>query len=427
MSESRGYGVINAPESMLAYDGEVVCGAAGDIELPSYFMLPDDKIPDVRNQYTTSMCVAFATSGILQIFNRIEVGDGETFSPGYIYTQCRKHKGEGMFPKTTLDMLIETGCCKESVFPYIYDVPDIIETAEKELTDKIKEEAKNYKIKGYVIFNLTAKERNAQNIKKALYEEQVPMLMITDYFGESHAVVIVGWDDSKGRFIILNSWGKTYGKNGIGSVPYEYTTAYLLIDDENMLNKLPFIDVNKDEWYYKAVQKCYLANIMKGVSSTEFAPLKSTTRAEMAQLIFNLNDKQNNINYGKVDKFKDVESDAWYNNVVAYCTLNGFMVGVSDDEFEPERAMTKAEMAQVFYNMRDRMDIAKTREYVPFNDVSEYSWYYDAVKYCYERELINGDGSNYYEPEKEVIRAETAQIMYNYCKVIDANNQKEVV
>ena len=162
------YGVIDAPESMLVYDGETVCGSAENVELPATYMLPDDRIPDVRNQQTTSMCVAFAITGIMQVFNRIEEGDDETFSPGYLYTQCRKHKGEGMFPGTTLDMTIEKGCCKESVFPYIYDVPDILKTAEKELTDEIKEEAKNYKIAWYVCFNLEAKDKNAENIKKAL-------------------------------------------------------------------------------------------------------------------------------------------------------------------------------------------------------------------------------------------------------------------
>jgi len=425
MKNKQFYGVIDAPESMLVYDGGIVCGSADGVELPATYMLPEDRIPDVRNQQTTSMCVAFAITGIMQVMNRIEEGDDETFSPGFTYTQCRTHKGEGMFPNTALKMTMEKGCCKESVFPYIYDVPDIINTAEKEITDEIKEEAKNYKIAGYTCFNLAAKAKNAENIKKALYTEQVPLLMITDYFGMNHAVVIIGWDDNKGRFIILNSWGKNWSKDGIGSVPYVDTYAYLLVDDVNVLSKLPFNDVNKDDWYFKPIQKCYLANLMKGTSDTTFEPLKVTTRAEMSQLIFNLNSKQNNINYGKVEKFKDVESDVWYNNVVAYCTLNGFMVGVSDNEFEPERAMTRAEMAQVFYNMRDRMDIAKTREYIPFGDVDDNSWYFDAIKYCYERELINGDGSGNYAPDKEVIRAETAQFIYNYCKKIDENNRRK--
>lgn len=426
LNKEQYYGVINTPESMLVYDGEVLCGM-GNVELPNYYMLPDDRIPTVRNQLTTNMCVAFATTGVLQVLNRIEEDDGETFSPGFIYTQCRKHKGEGMFPSTTLNMMIEKGCCKESVFPYIYDVPDIIKIAEDELTDAIKEEAKNYKIAGYTYYNLADKTKNAENIKAALYTGKVPLVMITDYFGQSHAVVIIGWDNNRGRFIILNSWGEKWGRNGVGSVPYEDARAYLLIDDVNTFNKLPFEDIDKTDWYYKAVKKCYLANLMKGTSATSFEPLKTTTRAEMAQIIFNINNKQNNIHYGKVDKFKDVESNAWYNNVVAYCVLNGFMVGVSDSEFEPDRPMNKAEIAQVLYNMKDKMNISKIREYVPFNDVSEYSWYYDAVKYCYERGLINGVGCNQYEPEKEVVRAETAQIIYNYCKAIDEVNQKEAV
>ena len=132
MNYKNGYfGAIDAPESMLVYDGDIVCGSAGNIELPKEYMLPDDLIPNVRNQLTTNMCVAFAITGILQILNKKEVGDDDTFSPGYTYTQCRKHKGEGLFPETSIKLTMENGCCKESEFPYIYEVPDIIDIANK--------------------------------------------------------------------------------------------------------------------------------------------------------------------------------------------------------------------------------------------------------------------------------------------------------
>lgn len=417
----NGFGVIDKPDSMLLYDAGLV-GASSAVDLPNKYILPEDRIPPVTNQLTTSMCVAFATAGLLRIFNRMEINEDYPLSPAYIYTQCRKHTGEGMFMNTTLDLLIEKGCCKFEEFPDVYDVPDILERAKEVVTDELKEKAKNLRIKGYAGYLYASRERNTECIKKALYENQYPILVSTDDFGNGarHAVLIIGWDDDKGKFIILNSWGENYGDKGRGTIRYDASNhAYLLYDDENFLDKLSFTDVSESEWYYKAIKKCYYAGIMQGVSDTAFEPERALTRAEMAQILYNTNNKLNDITFGKNITFKDVESDAWYNNAVGYCASAGLMQGVGGDEFEPERSLTRGEAAQIFYNMQDRVKLPKTRDYAEFKDVDSETWYMPAIKYCYERELINGVEDKKFLPEEQISRAEAAQLFYNYCKLVD--------
>ena len=51
--------------------------------------------------------------------------------------------------------------------------------------------------------------------------------------------------------------------------------------------------------------------------------------------------------------FKDVKENDWFYNAVEYAYKNGLMKGKSEDTFEPNATLTRAELAQVLYNMRD--------------------------------------------------------------------------
>ena len=41
-----------------------------------------------------------------------------------------------------------------------------------------------------------------------------------------HAVALCGWDGSEGRFVFKNSWGRYWGDNGYGTIPYGYVRRY---------------------------------------------------------------------------------------------------------------------------------------------------------------------------------------------------------
>ena len=260
-----------------------------DICLPVKFNLDKQYIPDVRNQGAINSCVGFAITNIMQILNQVETGSRERFSAGYVYGKCRNENEEhkGMCITSALDYLIKTGSCFESDFPYNEEVPKIIEMVRNR--PDLDEKAKPYHIAGYEVYEQSNKEEKYKHIKISLYQYNTPILTSTKWFGGNHAVCIIGWNDTTKRFTILNSYGEDWGEDGIGYVPYsQIDRGYLLLDAKNSELLMPFEDVSKDEWYYKTVQHVYNAGLMNGTSANTFEPNRPLTRAEMAQVLVNL-------------------------------------------------------------------------------------------------------------------------------------------
>jgi C1A family cysteine protease len=74
----------------------------------------------------------------------------------------------------------------------------------------------------------------------------VPMPNVnTENLLGGHAITCVGYDDSRQVFIMLNSWGKSWGVNGSFYLPYAYLTNTNLAGDFWKITKLEKIPVKK--------------------------------------------------------------------------------------------------------------------------------------------------------------------------------------
>jgi C1A family cysteine protease len=60
---------------------------------------------------------------------------------------------------------------------------------------------------------------------------EVPLPPRNEQMIGGHAVVAVGYDDKIQRFIVRNSWGKSWGKKGYCTMPYGYLTDPQLARD----------------------------------------------------------------------------------------------------------------------------------------------------------------------------------------------------
>ena len=107
-----------------------------------------------------------------------------------------------------------------------------------------------------------------------------------------------------------------------------------------------FIDVPQDARFYDNVAAVKEKGLMTGISDTEFAPDSSVTRAMLASVLYRLSDEPG---YGNEFAFDDVENSTWYEKPVLWAREADIMTGVSDSEFAPYGTITGEQLAAVLY------------------------------------------------------------------------------
>ena len=143
---------------------------------------------------------------------------------------------------------------------------------------------------------------------------------------------------------------------------------------------------------------------LHGYDDGTFGPDSRMTRAEAAQMFYNLLlDKEVPVTVS----FQDVPADAWYADAVNTLASLGIITGVGDGRYEPDRAITRAEFTVI------AMRFAK----LPaggqniFSDVSAEDWYYEQVVGAVAYGWIGGYSDGTFRPKETITRAEVTAIV----------------
>ena len=130
-------------------------------------------------------------------------------------------------------------------------------------------------------------------------------------------------------------------------------------------------------------------------------------------------------NYKPVDPtpeatFTDVSETAWYKNSVDYAVEHGLMNGTGTNTFEPESTMTRAMLVTVLWRYANAPKPGAN----PFTDVPNGKWYTDAVAWAAENGVVNGVGDGKFEPDGSVTREQMATILYRYAQKVGIDTSK---
>lgn len=208
--------------------------------------------PPLYSQGSTGCCVACALAYCRYIQEVLQEGTSDKFSVNYIYGNrlSSDSQDDGMIPRQALKTLVNFGDCHWNDFKGYNEYPT---AKSKYATNKenFDDLAYPYKINSYYKLNTT------EEIKTAVYNLGCAIVVydVTNYLRSpidgyvvyddsnivgQHCMTIVGWTEDD-HWIVLNSWGSSYGIDGYCYVPFSYpiNESWTMVD-ENRYRELTF-------------------------------------------------------------------------------------------------------------------------------------------------------------------------------------------
>ena len=113
-------------------------------------------------------------------------------------------------------------------------------------------------------------------------------------------------------------------------------------------------------------------------------------------------------------RFRNVPAPSnWAHEGIDYCVRHGLMSGFDATTFSPDTVSTRAQIVMILYNLSgDTTDYSKY--YVPFTDVRPGTWYYNAVAWGYDKDIVSGMTPTTFAPDGLITREQMAVLLYGY-------------
>ena len=180
-----------------------------------------------------------------------------------------------------------------------------------------------------------------------------------------------------------------------------------------------FTDIGS-HWGKEYIDYAVGRRLLSGTSDTIFSPDTAMTRGMLVTVLgrmIGVNAKDYTAN-----SFTDVDTDKYYLPYVEWAYKNGIVKGIGNQQFAPERAVTREEIAVIFANYAKAAGykLPVVREKTPYTDDSSIGGVYkDAVTAMQQAGIMMGEGDNgnEFNPGSNATRAEVSAMLHRYIKL----------
>lgn len=111
------------------------------------------------------------------------------------------------------------------------------------------------------------------------------------------------------------------------------------------------------------------------------------------------------------EKFEDFNPDKWYHDAVDYVVSNGLMQGVSSTKFGVYDNLERAQLITILYRAAGEPEVEGS---VDFSDVSASKYYYNAVVWAVQNDIVAGYADGTFKPNADVTRADMVTFFYRF-------------
>lgn len=169
-----------------------------------------------------------------------------------------------------------------------------------------------------------------------------------------------------------------------------------------------------NSWYATYVNYALQKDLMKGTSTTTFAPNVNMTRAQFVTILARAHDVPDSSAVAPVELvFSDVDVTSYYANAVAWAKDAGIIDGISATQFAPNAYITKQDMAKMMAQFADYANIVLPNGSAAptFSDSASIATYAQAsVNQLAEAGIFVGFNGKF-NPKNNATRAEATKVL----------------
>jgi hypothetical protein len=230
----------------------------------------------------------------------------------------------------------------------------------------------------------------------------------------------VRFDEASGELVFVPTYFTVTGNKTLADMKRNGNSIYTVIHSDVTFNDI------KGHWAQSDIELLASKLIVKGETSTHFAPEQQITRAEFAALLVRSLglDAQ-----GTTVKFKDVKASDWFYGAVAAATDAKIVNGLEDNSFHPLAPISREEMAVMtlraltYAGYTSSVATNQNTLLASYKDNSAIgSWAKESVSELLASQVMNGMTETTFAPKALATRAQAVKILKQSLQLIKFMN-----
>ncbi|WP_342758922.1 S-layer homology domain-containing protein [Kineothrix sedimenti] len=178
-----------------------------------------------------------------------------------------------------------------------------------------------------------------------------------------------------------------------------------------------FTDIEK-HWAKESIDYVVGRGLLSGTSDAAFAPDTAMTRGMLVTALGRLAGVDTKAY--TTNSFTDVKADSAFRPYIEWAYKKGIIQGIGNQQFAPDRAITREEIAVIFANYAKATGykLPITREATTYADAASIgSAYKTAVTSMQQAGIMMGGTGNKFNPKSSATRAEVSSMLHRYIKL----------